>query len=136
MIRFHVDDLMLSHINPKINDEFGKWLQLKYGKHNEVKAHHGKLHDYLGMVFDFNEKGKVKIDMSEYVKNMLEDFPEKLNSSDIVAMPATDNLFNHGQGKKLDKADAEAFHMMVAKALFLCKHARQDIQPMVAVLCT
>ena len=43
MIRFHVDDVMLSHINPKVND-------------NE-------------------DDGKVKVDMSSYMKNMLDDFP-------------------------------------------------------------
>ena len=29
-IRFHVDDVMSSHINPKVNDDFDKWLQAKY----------------------------------------------------------------------------------------------------------
>ena len=41
-IRFHVDDVMSSHINPKVNDDFDKWLQAKYGEHGKVKAHRGR----------------------------------------------------------------------------------------------
>ena len=39
MIRFHVDDVISSHINPKVNDDFEEWLQAKYGEHDKVKAH-------------------------------------------------------------------------------------------------
>ena len=42
MIRFHVDDVVLSHINPKVNDDFDEWLQAKYREHGKVKAHRGK----------------------------------------------------------------------------------------------
>ena len=58
-IRFHVDDVMSSHINPKVNDDFDKWLQAKYGEHGKVKAHRGKVHDYLGMIFEYEEEGRV-----------------------------------------------------------------------------
>jgi hypothetical protein len=53
-----------------------------------------------------------------------------------VVTPASDGLFNDGQGKKLNQECADAYHTMVAKALFLCKRARPDIQPTIAVLCT
>ena len=135
-IRFHVDDVMSSHINPKVNDDFDKWLQAKYGEHGKVKAHRGKVHDYLGMIFEYEDKGKVKVDMSSYVKNMLEDFPVKLKKSQTAATPAGEGLYNLGQGRKLNKEDAEAFHTMVAKGLFVCKRARPDIQPTIALLCT
>ena len=136
MIRFHVDDVMSSHINPKVNDNFDKWLQAKYGEHGKVKAHRGKVHDYLGMIFEYEDKGKVKVDMSSYVKNMLEDFPVKLKKSQTAATPAGEGLYNLGQGRKLNKEDAKAFHTMVAKGLFVCKRARPDIQPTIALLCT
>jgi hypothetical protein len=133
---FHVDDLKSSHKDPKVNDQFDKWLQDDYGAHGEVTTHWGKIHDYLGMQIDYSVKGKVKIGMIEYVANMLEDFPEKIKSSDIAITPACDGVFNKGQGKKLNQEQADAYHTMVAKALFLCKRARPDIQPMIAVLCT
>jgi hypothetical protein len=101
-----------------------------------VAIHRGKKHDYLGMELDFSVKGKVKIGMIEYVENMLKFFPEKIKSKDTVVTPARDGLFNKVQGKKLYEEGADAYHTMVAKALFLCKLARPDIQPTIAVLCT
>ncbi len=133
---FHVDDLKSSHKDSKVNDQFDKWLQENYGEHGEVAIHRGKIHDYLGMEIDFSEKGKVKIGMTEYVESMLEVFPQKMKSTDTVVTPASDGLFNEGQGKKLNEERADAYHTMVAKALFLCKRARPDIQPTIAVLCT
>ena len=56
--------------------------------------------------------------------------------TDTAITPASGGLFNEGQGKKLDQDRADAYHTMVAKALFLCKRARPDIQPTIAVLCT
>ena len=37
-IRFHVDDLMSSHVDKKVNDRFLEWLNMKYGSFGEVKA--------------------------------------------------------------------------------------------------
>jgi hypothetical protein len=135
-ILFHVDDLKSSHIDPKINDQFEEWLQDNYGQHGKVVTHRGKIHEYLGMEIDYTEKGKVIFGMIKYVENMIKDFPMKLKSTDIAQTPAGDGLFNEGQGKKLPTERAEAYHTSVAKGLFLCKRARPDIQPTVAVLCT
>jgi hypothetical protein len=71
--------------------------------------------------------------MIKYVENMIRDFPERLKGTDIAKTPAGDGLFNKGQGEKLPMERAEAYHTMV---VFLCKHARPDIQPTIAVLCT
>ena len=73
-VRFHVDDLMSSHKNEKVNDNFLKWLNKKYGSHGEVKANCGKIHNYLGMKFDYSKKGKVRISMNDYTSRMVEEF--------------------------------------------------------------
>ena len=65
-------------------------------------------------------EGKVKVDMSSYVKNMLDDFPVKLKKSQTVAIPMGEGLYNLGQGRKLCKEDAKPFPTMVAKGLFIC----------------
>ena len=135
-VRFHVDDCMSSHIKPKANDEFLKWLNKQYGEHGEVKAVRGQVHDYLGMTFHFGN-GEVKIDMVEYVENMLEEFPVKFSSSDgVTPAVAGIDLFKEDLSKKLDMNQREQFHRTVAKALFLCKRARPDIQTATAVLCS
>jgi hypothetical protein len=136
-IRFHVDDVKASHIDPVVNDKFDAWLNKTYGSLGEVKTTRGPIHDYLGMIFDYSEKGIVKIDMCDYVKGMLDDFPIKFDAKDTQPTPAADDLFDKGdESKLLSKEQAEDFHTCVAKGLFLCKRARPDIHPTIAVLCT
>ena len=135
-IRFHVDDLMSSHRDAKVNDRFEKWLNDMCGKHGEVKCTRGKVHDYLGMTIDFRTKGKVIIQMTDYVKTMLDEFSVKLKEKDIATTPASGSLFNKGQGKFLESERSEEFHTMVAKGLFLTKRARPHIHTAVAVMCT
>ena len=133
-IRFHVDDIMSSHKNPKVNDKFGEWLERMYGSYKAVKPLRGKVHDYLGMKIDFGTKDTVIIDMDQYVHDMIVDFP--VNITKKSSTPAGDKLMEVGFGKLLDKQRAEAFHTTVAKGLFLCKRARPDIQPTIAFLST
>ena len=76
-IRIHVDDVLSSHIDPKANDEFLKWLNDQYGTYGPVKATRGRVHEYLGMTFEFGN-GKVVISMLNYVKELLEDFDKKI----------------------------------------------------------
>lgn len=119
-ITWHVDDVKSSHKDPKVNDEFHKWLNDMYGdpKIGEVKAHRGKVHEYLGMTLDYRTPGKVKIDMTSYVKSMIKEFPEDLGD-ETVSSPANDNLFKVSEkSKKLSKEKAEQFHTFIAKGLF------------------
>jgi hypothetical protein len=135
-ITWHVDDLKSSHVDPKVNDDFLKWLEMTYGdpKIGQVKAIRGKRHDYLAMNLDYNIPGVVKIDMVDYVKGMIEDFPEEVQRT---SSPWNSNLFKvDTKSPKLAKEQAEQFHTFVAKGLFLCKRARSDIQPAIAFLTT
>ena len=134
-IIFHVDDLKSSHALKQVNDEFEKWLNIKYGKHGKVTSTRGKVHDYLGMQLDYRKKGQLDICMEKYEKSMIEEFPIKMGSKDVARMPAANSLFNYGTGAKLDTKRAEIFHTTVAKGLFLCKRARPDIQQAISVLC-
>ena len=129
-IRFHVDDIMSSHMNPKVNDKFTEWLEIMYGEYKAVKPLRGKVHDYLGMKIDFGIKGTVSIDMVKYVCDMITEFPVKITKT--AKTPAGDKLMEVGNEKVLDKQRAEVYHTTVAKGLFLCKRARQDIQPTIA----
>ena len=132
-IRFHVDDVLSSHVDPKANDRFLKWLNDQYSTYGPVKATRGSVHEYLGMTFEFGNSKVVK-SMLDYVKELLEDFDEnfcKLTSS----TPATNEMFSVGAGSALTEKHKEIFHKTMAKALLVCKRARPDIQPIVAVLC-
>ena len=135
-VRFHVDDLMASHMNPKVNDKFLEWLNKKYGSHGKVKATRGKVHEFLGVTYDFRTRGVLKLRMDNYVVRMLEAFSVKLTDKDVAATPAGNNLLERGTGKRLDPKRSEEFHSQVAKGLFLSKRARPDIHPVISVLAT
>jgi hypothetical protein len=64
-LTWHVDDLKSSHVDSKVNNEFHKWLEKTYGdpKMAQVKAVRGKVHDDIAMNLNFQEKGKLKVDM-------------------------------------------------------------------------
>ena len=135
-VTWHVDDLKSSHVDPKVNDRFHNWLEQNYGdpEIGKVKAVRGKRHDYLAMVLDYSLPGVLKVDMTKYVKDMVEDFPEELQKHKC---PWSENLFKvDPKSDKLTKEKAEQFHTFVAKGLFVCKRARQDIQPAIAFLTT
>ncbi len=71
-IKFHVDDFMSSHEDSKVNNDLFKWMNDIYGKHGKIVVTRGNTHKYLGMTFVY-EKKKLKTDMREYVKKMLEE---------------------------------------------------------------
>ena len=135
-VRFHVDDIMASHMDPTVNDDFEDWLNHLYGSHGKVTTVRGNRHDYLGMTFDFSIKGKVVIDMIDYMKAMVDDFPVKFKSSATAPSPAAEDLFAEGEGNDLNPQNSEVYHTFVAKGLFACKRARPDIHPTIAVLST
>ena len=135
-IRFHVDDLLSSHVDPKVNDEFAEWLNARYGGIKPCTIVRGKKHRYLGMLLDFSYPGKVKIRMDEYVQKMIDEFPIKFGDDVTQETPAGNDLLDAGRGAKLDDEKREIFHSIVAKGLILSKRARLDIHPTVSVLAT
>ena len=66
-IRFHINDLMSSHVDKHVNDQFLAWLEEKYGEHGRVKLTRGKIHEFLGMTLDFSAQGKMRVNMSKYM---------------------------------------------------------------------
>ena len=43
-VRFHVENVISSNANTKVNDKFTERMNRKYVKHGEVKASRGKIH--------------------------------------------------------------------------------------------
>ena len=67
-----------------------------------------------------------KIDMADYLKNILSDLPSKYQGRFIT--PAANHLFEVNKTtQKFSEKDARAFYTIVAKLLFLCKRAQPDI---------
>ena len=131
-IVWHVDDLKILHVDPNVVSSVIKTLENKYG---EMSVTRGSKHTYVGINFDFKSDGTVDIEMQDYLKECVQEFPEDIDKS--VTTPAALHLFEvNNETKKLCDKDMEIFHKIVAKLLFACKRARPDIQTTVAFLTT
>jgi hypothetical protein len=96
-ICLYVDDLMITCTDEKIINEVINSLQKRFPGIIPVE---GKVHSYLGMLFDFTTPGEVKVSMEYYTKQILEQY--KVEGK--VNAPALPNLFevkeSPGKGKK------------------------------------
>jgi hypothetical protein len=95
----------------------------------------GTVHGYLGMTFDYSFTKEVRINMWDYLQNVIQEFPEEITG--VCATPANDYLFKvREDGRKLSKELAEAFHHTVYQLLFAANRTRRDIQTAVSFLTT
>jgi hypothetical protein len=102
-------------------------------KFKTITVHEGLKHNYLGMVFDYSEKGKVKITMNNYIEEVL----ELCQVSGTALTPAMENLFEEDPNStRLIERRAKSFHTYVAKLLFLAKRVRPDILLAISYLAT
>ncbi len=93
----------------------------------------GTMHDYLGMTFDYSFTKEVRINMWDYLRKVIKEFPEEITG--VCATPASDHLFKvQEDGRKLSKELAEVFHHTVYQLLFSANRARHDIQMAVSFL--
>jgi hypothetical protein len=123
---WHVDDLKISHMDPKVTTTILNLLDAKYGqeivggKRAPLTINQGKLHDYLGILLVYSKPGYVKLNMIAYLGKVLEEMPEDMDGT--ASSPAAEYLFKIINGAEaLDEATSEFFHATVAKLLFLCK---------------
>jgi hypothetical protein len=132
---WHVDDLMASCEDDFELTKFSCYLAKIYGP--KLSMHTGKKHNYLGVDMEFNEDGTLDVSMINYLKNVINEFPETITGR--AATPAHDKLFvirDKEEARPLEEDQALAFHHTVAQLLFMATRARQDIQTAVAFLTT
>ncbi len=99
-VRWHIDDLMISHANQDKILKFVKCIKDIYG--DKLAKNVGMTHNYLGMTFDYAFEREVQINMSIYLSKVIEDFLEEITG--VSATPAADHLFKVGEdGRKLSK---------------------------------
>jgi hypothetical protein len=132
-VRWHVNDLMISHISQCEILELVRHIKSIYG--DNLAKNVGMTHDYLGMTFDYAFEGEVCINMCKYLSKVIEDFPEEITG--VSATPAADSLFKvREDGKKLNKKQADILYHTVYQLLFAANRARRDIQTAVSFLTT
>ena len=120
-ITFHVDDLMITCGNQNVIAQTVNDLIEVYG---DVKVKTGKIHPYLGMVFDFTEEGEVSVSMKSFVEDMVIDS----GIQGTASTPAANNLHSIDEKSvSLDSDKAKEFHSISAKILYAATLARPDM---------
>ena len=117
----YVDDFLCTCV-----DEAGlKWLQEELLKeYKEVNANFGRVHSYIGMLFDWSIDGRVSVSMSGYITDIL----SSLKVIGTRATPAKADLFDIDEASTPLSEDAmDSFRSRVAKILYLAKRVRPDI---------
>ena len=71
---WHVDDIKVSHRDEAEIDKFLNYLREIYDDEEigKMKVTKGDVHEFLGMRLDYSKKGKVIINMVDYVTKMCE----------------------------------------------------------------
>ena len=102
-----------------------------------MKINRGKIHEYLGMTLDFSISGEVKITMTPYIREVIEDFSKYDPGSKTARTSAANHLFKvRDDAKPISEKLAQIFHTFVAKSLFATKMARPEISTTVSFLTT
>jgi len=125
----HVDDVMMSAGSEQAIDNIIEELKTKYER---LTIKRGRRLDYLGMTFDFNTKGKVKITMDGFINDLLA-FCER--APGVAKTPAAGDLFEvNSKSDLLNAADKQFYHSTVAKFLYLGKRVRPDLLTAISFL--
>jgi hypothetical protein len=133
-VGWHVDDAQLSHVEPKVVDVIINLMNAEFGKEAPLTISRGKVHDYLGMKFDYSVEGEVTVDMIDYVKSVIAEMPDEMIGT--AATPAADHLFTISENPiLLDKARSDTFHKMVMQLQYMSQRARPDLRTAVSFLC-
>ena len=125
-IVWHVNGLKMSHKDEKEVTQMIKWMKGMYGY--DMRILQWKKHDYLVMYLDYSMPGEVRVNMDNYLKKVILDFPKEIKVTSPT--PAPDHFFDVRSGdecKILDEERAAAFHHGVAQLIFGVPWARKDI---------
>jgi Reverse transcriptase (RNA-dependent DNA polymerase) len=133
-IGWHVDDLRISHVDAAVVDHVIDQMEEEFGKEAPLTVSRDQVHEYLGMRFDFTERGAVTVDMSDYVKAVIADMPQDMIGKAVT--PAANHLFDIRENSvPIEKEKADAFHKTVMQLQYLSQRARPDIRTAVSFLC-
>ena len=88
----------------------------------------GKVHKYMGMHLHVRLKGKLKVGMTDFIKEPISIWPKPVDVS--VKTPAGGHLLKvNPDAEKLEEKRSKIFHTLTAINLFSSKRAWGDILP-------
>ena len=93
----------------------------------------GKIHDYLGMRFDFSKQNEVFVSMSTYTNEICKEY----GIEETADTPAANDLFEIDDiSPILRNKDREKFHRTVTQCLYVVSRTRPDASLAVIFLTT
>ena len=137
-LQYHVDDVILSHLNKEIILKEIERFEIQFRtKTQDITVTKGKVHEYVGMTLDWSNDSYVKITMYDFLEDILKEVDEKGDMNGTSPTPASDKLFEADENsEKLSEKEADYYHRIVARLLFASKRARPDLLTAVSYLCT
>ena len=131
---WYIDYNKILHTDPKVVDWVIKELEKQFNKMTVTK---GKEHSFVAMDIIFRKDKNFEITMKECLRESIDVFDETISKP--ARTPAKGNLFDEDdeeEKEKLQEVEAEMFHHIVAKLLYVSKQARPDIDLEESFLCT
>ena len=124
-ITLYVDDLLI------VSDDKSQVDQTI--DHLDITVKRGKIHDYLGIRFDFRNEGEVFMSMSQYVREIV----TSAGTTGTADTPAASELFDIDEGSlRLSNQRRERFHRIVSQCLYAVTRTRPDTSLPVIFLTT
>ena len=131
-IAWYVDDNKISHVDPDVVTSIIEKIEERFDKMTVTR---GTEHIFLGMHIHYTGKGTAVITMKDYLKEALSESGMAITRE--VATPAQKCLFEVDEESPfLSQNEAEIFHSVVAKLLYVSIRARADLLLAVSFLCT
>ena len=131
-VNWHVNDLKISHKDAGEVTNMITYLESIYGV---MKVKRENNHTYLGMYMELIERGAIKVSMTVYIDEYVDDLHKDFTTT--VVSPVAEYLFKIStSGKRLSEEQAILFHRLVAKLPFVSKFARVDIHPTIEFIIT
>lgn len=125
-LQFHMDNLMISHVNMNVVKEVVEDLNEYFGTIKLLFGTYGKIHEYLGIQIDLSKDQQVKISMQQYLEDILSEMPCDMDG--ISPWPANKDIFVVDENpEQLDKNKSDFFHQTTASLLYasnLCKRVK------------
>jgi hypothetical protein len=114
-------------------DKVDETIRLLTETYTDITVKRGKVHEYLGMKFDFSNPGEVFISMTKYTKEIVSDS----GVTGFADTPAAADLFEINEtSNSLDNNQREIFHRLVAQCLYVVTRTRPDASLPVIFLTT
>ena len=132
-IIIHVDDLFITGPSElSLDSTIAEIDNLYTDADQSITIQRGKIIEYVGMVFNFETAGRVRVSMDGYVIDLLSDLDDIPGAAET---PAKSDLFKvREDAEKLGEHQREQFHSIMAKIMYLAKRVRPDLLVAVAFL--